>query len=37
MALLLQVSDNIERDVGLDQVAIGLGYIVSAALHSTAS
>jgi len=29
MALLLQVSTNIERDVGLDQAAIGLGYIVS--------
>lgn len=29
MALLLQVSINIERDVGLDQAAIGLGYIVS--------
>lgn len=28
MALLLQVSDNIERDVGLDQVAIGLGFII---------
>jgi hypothetical protein len=25
-----QVSNNIERDVGLDQAAIGLGYIVSA-------
>lgn len=32
MALLLQVSTNIERDVGLDQAAIGLGYIVSACI-----
>lgn len=29
MALLIQVSNQLERDVGYGQVAAGLGYIVS--------
>lgn len=33
MALLLQVSSKIEKDVGLYQAASGLGYIVSPFLH----
>lgn len=28
MALLLQVSTNVERDVGLMQVAAGMGFLV---------